>query len=120
LDVWQKSVDLAMEVYRLTNDFPREEMYGLSAQLRRAVVSIPSNIAEGYARRTTKELVQFVGVAEGSLAEVQTQLIIAEGLGYCENGGGAKATGLIVECQRMLNAMQKSLRERIRNGTDRR
>jgi len=91
LVVWQKSVDLTIEVYRLTREFPREEIYGLTSQLRRATVSVASNIAEGYARRTTRELVQFVGIAEGSLAEVQTQLIIGGRLGYLHDADAADA-----------------------------
>jgi four helix bundle protein len=118
--VWQKSVDLTIEVYRLIREFPREEIYGLTSQLRRAAVSVASNIAEGYARRTTRELVQFVAVAEGSLAEVQTQLIIGGRLGYLHDGDAAEAHQLVIECQRMLNAMQSTLQERIRNGTSRR
>jgi four helix bundle protein len=120
LVVWQRSMELASEVYRLTGLFPREEIYGLTAQLRRAVISIPSNIAEGHARRTTRELVQFAAIAQGSLAEVQTQLILAGSLGYCLPGDQAKAEELVAECQRMLIAMQKTLRDRIRNGTERR
>jgi four helix bundle protein len=83
-------------------------------------VSVPSNIAEGYARRTTKELIQFVGVAEGSLAEVHTQLTIARRLEYAVGPDAEKLDMLIEECQRMLNAMQMTLRERVRNGTARR
>src|SRR5688500_7611293 len=105
-------MDLTIEIYGLTRSFPREEVYGLTSQIRRAAVSVPSNIAEGYARRTTKELVQFVGVAEGSLAELHTQLTIARRLEYV-NGAAAEQVGvLVVECQRMLNSMQVTLRER--------
>jgi len=120
LPVWQKTLDLSIEIYRLTKIFPREELYGLTSQLRRAAVSVPSNIAEGYARRTTKELVQFVGVAEGSLAELHTQLTIARRLGYVGGPEVERVDLLVTECQRMLNAMQMTLRERIRNGTARR
>ncbi|HEX3246266.1 MAG TPA: four helix bundle protein [Chloroflexota bacterium] len=103
-----------------TRTFPGEEIYGLTSQIRRAAVSVPSNIAEGYARRTTKELIQFVGVAEGSLAEVHTQLTIARRLEYAVGRDAEKLDMLIEECQRMLNAMQMTLRERVRNGTARR
>jgi four helix bundle protein len=75
-------MDLVEEVYRLTRDFPKHEVYGLTNQLRRAAVSIPSNIAEGQARRHLKEYLQFVSTAKGSLAELQTQLEIAARLGY--------------------------------------
>ena len=74
--VWQKSMDLVVEIYRLTRLLPKEEIYALSTQMRRAAVSIPSNIAEGQQRRSTKEFIQFLSIAKGSNAEVQTQLSI--------------------------------------------
>jgi four helix bundle protein len=82
LIVWQKSMAFVVNVYRVTRDFPKEEIYGLTSQIRRAAVSIPSNIAEGQARRTTGEFLQFLGHARGSLAEVETQLLISKELGY--------------------------------------
>ena len=81
LILWQKAVDLAVEVYRISGAFPRSEVYGLAQQLRRAAVSIPSNIAEGAARRTTREFIAFLHIARGSLAEVETQLLIAQRVG---------------------------------------
>jgi four helix bundle protein len=80
LIVWQRSIDLTMEIYRLTRGFPREEMFGLTSQLRRAAISIASNIAEGQSRGTTGEFIQFLGIARGSNAEIDTQLIIASEL----------------------------------------
>jgi len=82
LDAWKRSLDLVEVVYKVTRAFPQEEMYGLTNQLRRAVVSIPSNIAEGAARGSKKEFIQFLYIALGSLSEVETQLIIANRLGY--------------------------------------
>ncbi len=82
LMVWQRSMDLSISVYRLTETFPRSETYGLSSQMRRAAVSVPSNIAEGAARSTRKDFRHFVIMARGSLAELQTQLILAGRLGY--------------------------------------
>lgn len=82
LDVWKTGVDLVTEVYVTTKTFPKEELYGLTNQLRRAAVSIPSNIAEGAARQTTKEFVQFLYISLGSVAEVETQLVIADKLHY--------------------------------------
>lgn len=82
LDVWKHSVDLVIDVYRLTKEFPKDEIYGLSNQVRRSAVSIPSNISEGAARNTEKEFVQFLYIALGSSSELETQLIIAERLGY--------------------------------------
>ena len=78
LKVWELGVELAREVYRVTGDFPKDELYGLTNQLRRAAVSIPSNIAEGHARKTQKELSRYLNIAKGSLAELETQLIIAD------------------------------------------
>ena len=82
LDVWKQSVDLVIGVYEITKDFPREEIYGLTNQIRRAAVSIPSNIAEGAARNTDKEFAQFLYIALGSASELETQLIIAKKLNY--------------------------------------
>jgi len=85
LDAWRKSLDLVEMVYKVTKAFPQEEMYGLKSQLRRAAVSIPSNIAEGAARGSKKEFIQFLHVALGSLSEVETQLVIAKRLDYLDN-----------------------------------
>lgn len=82
LDAWKLSMDFVTDVYRLTSAFPHEEIYVLTSQLRRAAVSIPSNIAEGAARSSLKEFVQFLHIALGSAAEVETQLILAQRLGF--------------------------------------
>ena len=82
LDVWKESITLVKEVYKLTSDFPKEERFGLISQIRRAAVSIPSNIAEGCARNSDKELIQFLYISLGSLSELETQFIIANELGY--------------------------------------
>ena len=81
LKVWQRSMEMAVAVYRLTQEFPREEIYGLTSQMRRAAVSVPSNIAEGHGRLGTNEYRQFLGIARGSNFELQTQLEIARVLG---------------------------------------
>ena len=81
LDAWKLSIEFVTEVYKITKAFPKEELFGLSSQLRRAAVSIPSNIAEGAARQTTKEFIQFLHVALGSQQEVDTQLLVAKILG---------------------------------------
>jgi four helix bundle protein len=78
LIVWQKSVELVLEIYRATQDFPRAETYGLVSQLRRAAVSVPSNVAEGHARLSTGEYKQFLGHARGSLMEIETQILISQ------------------------------------------
>ena len=77
LDVWKKAMDLAAHVYSLTARFPKEELYGLTSQIRRSAVSIPSNIAEGAARHSRKEFIQFLHIASGSVAELETQLLLA-------------------------------------------
>ena len=82
LDVWKKSIVLVKNIYKISSTFPKDEIYGLTNQIRRASVSIPSNIAEGAARNSDKEMIQFLYIALGSLAEVETQLIIANELGY--------------------------------------
>ena len=80
--VWQKAMALVTRVYEISRGFPKEEIYGLTSQIRRAAVSVPSNIAEGQARLHTGEFRQFLGIAKGSLAELETQLMIAQNLGY--------------------------------------
>ncbi|MBU0758905.1 MAG: four helix bundle protein [Candidatus Omnitrophica bacterium] len=84
LKVWQKGIELVREVYKATNSFPKEELYGLSSQIRRAAVSVPSNIAEGFRRRHAKEFKQFLNIALGSCAETETQVIIARELNYID------------------------------------
>jgi four helix bundle protein len=84
LIVWQKSIVLVKNIYRLTSKFPNDERFGIVSQMRRAAVSVPSNIAEGQARRTTPDFVRFISNAEGSLAELETQLIISVELRFCD------------------------------------
>ena len=86
LKVWQEAMKLAKEVYRLTAGFPREEVYGLTSQMRRAAVSVPSNIAEGAARASSREFTQFLYIALGSLSELETQWLLALELGMAPNG----------------------------------
>lgn len=87
LDVWKLGIDFVIMIYELSKNFPSDERFGLTSQIRRAAVSIPSNIAEGQGRKSAKENVQFLHIAKGSLAEVETQLIICERLGYVNNLG---------------------------------
>ena len=84
LEAWKESIKLVKLVYKLTNDFPNQELYGLTSQIRRAVISVPSNIAEGNAKATAKETIRFIDIALGSLAELDTQLTIAQELNYIE------------------------------------
>lgn len=109
LIVWQKSILLVKSIYTLTNSFPRDERLGLISQIRRCSVSIPSNIAEGQARRTTGDYIRLVSTAEGSLVEAETQLIIAVELGYCSGPDATNIFALMVEVRKMLNALRRSL-----------
>jgi len=112
LVVWQKGIALAKLVYQLTKNFPSEEKFGLVAQMRRAAVSIPSNIAEGQARHTTGEFIQFISHAEGSVAELDTQLILSIELKLCGDVGAEAAFKLIAELRRMLNVLRRKLAAR--------
>jgi four helix bundle protein len=102
LMVWKKGIDLAKQLYSLTRGFPQDERFGLTAQIRRAAVSVPSNIAEGQARRTTKEFIQYLYVAKGSLAELDTQLTLSHLLGYLEEEAYNNWLEQIDVLQRML------------------
>jgi len=109
LIVWQRSTELVVEVYKLTQKFPKEEMFGLISQMRRAAVSIPSNIAEGYARKHTAEYTQFLRIAFGSGAELETQLILSEKLRFVSRAEVTKSTTLLNETMRMLNKLISTL-----------
>ena len=109
LIVWQKSILVVKDIYRLSQKFPSGEKFGLVSQMRRAAVSIPSNIAEGQARRTTGDYVGFVSIAEGSLAELETQLIIATELNFCDITDTKDCLALMLEVRKMLNALRRSL-----------
>jgi four helix bundle protein len=112
LIVWQKSILLVKKIYKLTLLFPTEEKFGLISQMRRAAVSIPSNIAEGQARHRTGEFIQFVSVAEGSLAELDTQITISVELDYCKEEDLKEIFQLVTEIRKMLNALRLSLQAR--------
>jgi four helix bundle protein len=107
LEVWKRSIELVKEVYRITNQFPKSELYGLVSQMRRAAVSIPSNIAEGYKRRNLGEYVQFLSIADASAAELETHLIISRSL--YSKVDFSKAESLLVEVQKMLYTLIKKI-----------
>ena len=109
LVVWQKGIELAKLLYQLTTRFPPDERFGLIAQIRRAAVSVPSNIAEGQARNTTGEFIQFISHAEGSAAELDTQLHLSVELGFISSADATPALGLIDEIRRMLNSLRRRL-----------
>ena len=110
LAVWQRAIEMTLGIYKLTAAFPDAERFGLTNQLRRASVSVASNIAEGYGRSTEGEYVQFLGHARGSVSEVETQLVISHSLGFGSKEALEKAEKLCSEVGRMLRAMMKSLR----------
>ena len=112
LVVWQRAVQLSLAIYKLTASFPGSERFGLTNQLRRASVSVASNIAEGYGRTTRGEYLLFLGHARGSVFEVQTQLIIADGLGFGSNEMRHDVEGLSNEVGRMLVAIMTKLQKR--------
>lgn len=85
LDAWKYSMDLTVDIYNTTNEFPKEELYGLTNQIRRCAISVPSNIAEGCARQSAKETIQFLYIALGSTAELETQLLISQSLNYIKD-----------------------------------
>lgn len=107
LKVWQKSIELVRETYKITDNLPKSELYGLVSQMRRCVISIPSNIAEGYKRRNLGEYIQFLSIADGSAAELETQIIISRELYLKINF--EKAQSLLEEVQKMLITMIKKL-----------
>ncbi|HXQ27176.1 MAG TPA: four helix bundle protein [Candidatus Acidoferrales bacterium] len=109
LKIWQKGMALTKEVYRVTERFPAAEKYGLAAQLRRAAVSVPSNIAEGQARRGTREFLQFLSHASGSLAELETQVLLSVDLGYRGAADVSSISREIAEPQKMLAAIRRKL-----------
>ena len=109
LIVWQKAMNLVEEVYSVTRSFPREEVYSLTSQLRRAAVSIPSNVAEGQGRRTTADFLRHLSNAYGSLLEVETQLLIAARLRYLTDGKCREVMNIAAEVGRLLNGLMSSL-----------
>ena len=110
LIVWQKSMDLTVLIFDLTSRFPKSELYGLVSQMRRAAVAIPSNIAEGYGRRSRKEFLQFIAIAYGSALELETQLLLAKRLKFVSNNDFKKAYSLLQENLKMLNSLKSKLK----------
>lgn len=111
LIVWQKSMELVVEIYKLTEKYPKSELYGLTSQTRRSSVSIPSNIAEGRRRGSQKDYRQFLIIAYGSGAELETQIEIAKRLSFGKNLNFSKVDLLLLEVMKMLNKMLSSLKE---------
>ncbi len=110
LEAWKLSVNLVVKIYNITKQFPKEEMFGIVNQMRRAAISIPSNIAEGCARYSDKDTFRFIDMAFGSIAELETQLIIAEKLGYC------KSFDLLTDIdklEKLLSGLKRHLKNKI-------
>src|SRR5712691_9181742 len=109
LIAWQKAMDLVEMVYAATQSWPKEELYGLTSQIRRAVVSIPSNIAEGQGRRSDRDFSRYLSIAYGSLREVETQILIAERLGYAGEPEVSKIMEMSAEVGKLVNGLANSL-----------
>lgn len=111
LIVWQKSIQLVKEIFTLTSKFPNSELYGLTSQMRRAAVAIPSNIAEGYGRGSIKSYTQFYAIAYGSALELETQIIIAKDLRMAKNEDFIRSGELHLEVSKMLNSMINKMKQ---------
>ena len=113
LIAWQKSMRLVENIYLITQDFPKTEQFGLTSQMRRAVISIPSNLAEGSSRRSTHEFIRFINIATGSLAELETQLTAAKLLGFVSQETEQSAIAQCNEISRILQGLHDSLQSRL-------
>jgi four helix bundle protein len=113
LTVWQKAMDLAEMIFSLTAKIPREQIYGMSAQMQRAANSVPSNIAEGHARNSTKEYLYYISVSLGSIAELETQLMLCGRVKFLSEGEVTRALGLADEVGKMLRSIQRGLKEKL-------
>ena len=113
LTVWQKGMQLAEDCYRLTRRFPREELFGLTPQIRRAAASVPANIAEGWGREGTREYIQFLRVAQGSLKELETHLILSQRVGLVTEGEIAATLNLCGEMGKMIRSLIGSLQRKL-------
>lgn len=109
LKVWQKSYELCLDIYRITTKFPKAEQYGLTSQIRRSSISIPSNIAEGYGRKTSKDYIRMLYISYGSVCELETQILLAGDLGLIDDGELDSIKNSVAETERMLKALIKSL-----------
>ena len=114
LKVWQEGLKLAKSCYLLTRRFPREELFGLTSQIRRAAVSVPANIAEGNGRESTKDYIRFLQIAQGSLKELETHLILSSEVELCTHDGAAPLLAQADQIGRMLRALIRSLEEKLR------
>ena len=109
LKVWQKAYQLCLQIYKISKGFPKEEVFGLTSQIRRASLSIPSNVAEGYGRRSRSEYIRFLNIAYGSLCELETQVLLSGDLNYFKERELKEIQAAVEEVERMLMALIKSL-----------
>jgi four helix bundle protein len=112
LDVWNMAIELVISIYKVTESFPKEEKFGLTSQIRRAAVSISANIAEGAARQTSKEFAQFLSIAQGSASEVETELLIAQRLGYLNEELYLQQRKMLDSVGRMLVGLSQHLKNK--------
>jgi four helix bundle protein len=113
LKVWQKSMDIAERIFCLTQDFPKQQQYGLASQIQRAAVSIPANVAEGHGRSTTREYLRFLSIARGSLAELETELLLAKRIGFVDPLETAAVLEELDEISRMLRGLQNAIKRKL-------
>ena len=113
LRVWQQSIEMVTSIYLMTQSFPKEEIFGLASQLRRASVSVPSNIAEGYARGTNKEKLHFLRISSGSISEVETQLMLSLNLGYIDKEKFNELSETVTSVWKQLNALISSIKKQL-------
>jgi four helix bundle protein len=118
LNAWQKAFDLCADVYQTTKRFPRSEVYGLTAQMQRAAVSIPSNIAEGFGRRTTADFLRSLYIAYGSICELQTQALLASKLCYLAERNAESLLQSIGDTERLAKALIRALERKLRSSSD--
>ncbi|MGN0861002.1 MAG: four helix bundle protein [Candidatus Spyradosoma sp.] len=113
LEAWKVSMDLAQKIYEITAAFPKEELFGICSQMRRAAVSIPSNIAEGSARQSAKDNVRFLRIAAGSLAELETQVVLAQRIGFLSSENAALLKEPLSRCGRLLGGLSTYAQRRL-------
>lgn len=113
LKAWQAGMDVAEATYKLASNFPKQEAYGLTSQIQRAATSVPANIAEGHARETTKDFLRFLSIAQGSLAELETHLMLAQRFAYIDKNELEKILQLTDETGKIMRGLQRSLKTRL-------
>ena len=113
LRVWQQGIEMVTSIYLMTKSFPKEEVFGLASQLRRASVSVPSNIAEGYARGTDKEKLHFLRISSGSMSEVETQLMLSLNLGYLDQERYNELSETVTSVWKQLNSLISSIKRKL-------